>query len=564
MHVLSEHTVFIFIAQLGIILLFARIFGEISVRLGQPIIVGEVLAGIILGPSIFGNIWTDAYMFLFPQNGPQPYLLQGISWLCVLFLLLITGLEIDFRAALKQGKHSMIIALLALIATFSLVFVGANYLPEYLFPHSANPLHVKLFLAIALAVVSIPVIAKILFDLKVLRSEVGLNVITSGVICDVWGWVIVAIIIALISEGSITLLTIVKPLFSMLLYIFFAWNYGARIVDKLFAYLGFKSLDTTSILTILFSLALLNGAIAHLLGIHVIFGAFISGIMAGESEKITPYIRQWVQDFIFAIFAPIFFVLIGMQLKLDQTESIMPIFFLLVVSSIARISSAYFGGLAGGLGQKNAFAVACGLNTQGTMGIIVALIGFEMAIFTEEMFSVIVIVCVLTSLFVGPLLKWAIKGVRRPLAEFFDQEHIFLDVEGKTKMEVITNMAQMMAERKIIDNAEKIKEAIWERELTFSTAIGEGIAIPHARMEKFDEPILCFFRLKNPIDYGSPDNKPVRLLFLELTADNDDGMHLNLMAQVTRFISKEENREKLLSTNKEEEIHHILSFDEKA
>jgi Kef-type K+ transport system membrane component KefB/mannitol/fructose-specific phosphotransferase system IIA component (Ntr-type) len=564
LHVLSEHTVFIFVAQLGIILLFARILGEIFVRLGQPIIVGEVVAGIFLGPAIFGYFFPGGYMFLFPQIGEQPYLLQAISWLCVIFLLLITGLEIDFNSALKQGKHSVIISLIALASTFGVTYFSAQYLPDYLFPADIDPVHVRLFVAIALAVVAIPVIAKILFDLKILRSEVGLNILTTGVVSDVWGWSVLAVIVSLIAQGNLTVLTIIKPIFAMIAYVYLAHRYGALIVNKIFNLLGYEKLDTTAVLSILFGLALLNGAIAHLIGIHVIFGAFISGIMAGESEKITPYIRQWVQDFIFGVFAPIFFVLIGMQLKVSRPESLIPIFALLIITSVVKISAAYVGGIIGGLGKKNAFAIACGLNTQGTMGIIVALIGYEMGVFNEEMFSVIVIICVLTSLFVGPLLKWAIRGVQRPLAKFFDQEHVFLDIEGTTKEEIVDNMARLLFERKIVDNELELRNAVFERELTFSTAIGEGIALPHARMLSVTEPILCFFRLKNAVDYNSPDNKPVQLLFLELTADNDDGMHLNLMSQVTRFVSKADNREKLLNCTKEEEVHSIMSFDEKA
>ncbi|MFT5169618.1 MAG: Kef-type K+ transport system membrane component KefB/mannitol, partial [Candidatus Omnitrophota bacterium] len=443
-------------------------------------------------------------------------------------------------------------------------YFSAQYLPDYLFPADIDPVHVRLFVAIALAVVAIPVIAKILFDLKILRSEVGLNILTTGVVSDVWGWSVLAVIVSLIAQGNLTVLTIIKPIFAMIAYVYLAHRYGALIVNKIFNLLGYEKLDTTAVLSILFGLALLNGAIAHLIGIHVIFGAFISGIMAGESEKITPYIRQWVQDFIFGVFAPIFFVLIGMQLKVSRPESLIPIFALLIITSVVKISAAYVGGIIGGLGKKNAFAIACGLNTQGTMGIIVALIGYEMGVFNEEMFSVIVIICVLTSLFVGPLLKWAIRGVQRPLAKFFDQEHVFLDIEGTTKEEIVDNMARLLFERKIVDNELELRNAVLERELTFSTAIGEGIALPHARMLSVTEPILCLFRLKNAVDYNSPDNKPVQLLFLELTADNDDGMHLNLMSQVTRFVSKADNREKLLNCTKEEEVHSIMSFDEKA
>jgi PTS system nitrogen regulatory IIA component len=121
-----------------------------------------------------------------------------------------------------------------------------------------------------------------------------------------------------------------------------------------------------------------------------------------------------------------------------------------------------------------------------------------------------------------------------------------------------------MEKRNITTADQHVKQALWEREKVMSTAIGDGIALPHARLAKLKEPILCFFRLRNPVDFSSPDNKPVQLLFLELTNRDDDGMQLNLIAQVARFISSEENRQKLLSCDKEEDVEHILTFDEKA
>jgi len=164
---------------------------------------------------------------------------------------------------------------------------------------------------------------------------------------------------------------------------------------------------------------------------------------------------------------------------------------------------------------------------------------------------------------VGPLLQWALKGVKRPLAQYFDREHVFLDVSGKDKATVIQDMARKMAERKIIQDKNYVRNAIMQREESMSTAIGGGVALPHARLKKLASPVLCFFRLREPIDFDSPDEVPVQLLFLELTDKNDDGMQLNLISQVARFISVEENKKRLLECEREDEIHHILSMDEK-
>ena len=563
MQVLSENDVFIFVAQLGIIILFARIFGDLAKGLNQPIIVGEVVAGIILGPMVFGRFFPQWHAFLFPASGVHPYLLQGISWLCVLFLLLITGLEIDFRASIKQGRICFLVASLGLILTFLGSYLAVQLLPPYFYPAGVPPGHVNLMITMALSVVAIPVIAKILFDLKILRSEVGVNILTSGVLSDILGWTLLAVLIAVIEGGKLSAWSVLQPIGIMAVYLTISLTMGHRLVERFLDAVGYQKMDTTTTISFLFAMMLLNGAIAHLLGIHVIFGAFVAGIIAGESEKITPYLRQWIQDFIFAVFAPIFFVLIGMQLQFSRGDIWMPILGLLLVSSLCRIGGGVLGGVWSGLGRRNALTVACGLNTQGTMGIIVALIAYEMHLFNADTFSLVVTVCILTALVVGPLLKWAIKGVRRSLAQYFDHQHIFLDLPAGSKKEVIAAMARLMRQRKIIQDEKAIEEAIWERERVMSTAIGEGVALPHARLPALKQPVLCFFRASEPVDFESPDNRPVRLFFLELTDSNDDGMQLNLIAQVTRFIAQEKNRQRLLACKTEEDVLHLLSFDDR-
>jgi len=561
---LSEHDVFIFVAQLGVIILLAHIFGVIARKLKQPVLVGEVIAGIVLGPSVFGAVLPKLQATIFPVESIHNHLLQGLSWLCVLFLLTITGIEIDVRASLRHAQRSILTSIIGIFLPFVCVFGLTAFLPERFYPQGIDPIYVKLLFSIALAVVAIPVIAKILFDLKMLRSIVGLSIVTAGVLCDIWGWAVLAVIISLIDTGSISLMQIGQTLGIMGAYIVVVITAGRPLVEKMFDWLKVKRDEPTTVLSVLFGLALLNGAICHLLGLHVVLGAFFAGLMAGESPKLTPYIRQSVQDLIFGIFAPIFFVLVGMQLRFDNGGNWGILLGILVVTTAIKIASGFIGSVLSGIGRRNSFCVACGLSTQGTMGIIVALIGVDLGVFNQELFSIVVFVSVVTALLIGPLLKWATKGVQRPLAKYFDADHVFLDVEGKNKEDIIARMAALMAERGIIKDPARIQEAIWSRESEMSTAIGDGIALPHARVPDLAQPILCLFRLKIPIEFDSPDNKPVQILFLELTDINDHGMQLNLIAQVSRFLLSPRNREKLLSVKKAEEIHQALSFDEKA
>jgi len=397
MGTITEYEIFIFIAQLGIIIFIARVVGEFAKRLKQPIIVGELITGIILGPSIVGRFFPDFYQTLFPETGPNAYLLHGFAWLCVIFLLLMTGLEIDLTAAMRHGKQNLLTSLFGVILPFSFIVGLSAFLPQSFFPLDQNRVHISLLLATALSVVAIPVIATILFDLKILRSNVGLNIITSGVLSDMLGWSILAVIVALNSQGFVSVLSVVKPVAIIAMYFAVALTAGRWITDRILDLVDLKLKESAAMMAFLFAFALINGAIAHLLGIHVIFGAFVAGLMAGESKRITPHMRQATQDFIFSLFAPVFFVLVGMQLTFRNDFSWLFIFILLAVSSIGKISGAYLGALASGLGRKNALTIGVGINTQGPMGVIVALIGRELGLFNEEVFFTIVVISVATS-----------------------------------------------------------------------------------------------------------------------------------------------------------------------
>ncbi len=559
---LSETDVFIFITQLGLIVLAARLFGEFAKRLNLPILVGEVVAGIVLGPAVFGKFLPGWQSFVFPQSGAHNDLLEGISWLCAFFLLLLTGLEIDFQASLKHGKQNILTSLLGFLFPFLSILALSNFLPASFYKNPAAAHYTNLLLATALSVASVPVIGKILFDLKIFRSNVGLNIITSSVLSDIWEWSTLLVIIALATHESLTVFGILKPLLAMFLFLTAAFTFGRLAIDKIFDFLDIKAEDAAAVLAFLFSLTLLNGTISHLLGIHVVFGAFITGLAVGESNRITPYMRQSIQDFIFGIFAPIFFALIGMQLRFDMSQSWIYFLILFFVASLGKISGAFLGALFGGIGRKNALAVGCGLNTQGAMGVVVALIGVDLGLFGKDLFSIIVMISIVSSLLVGPLLKWSMRGVRRPLVKYFTPKHIFLNVSGQNKHEVIDQMVRLMRGRSIVEDSELVRKSIWQREESLSTAIGDGVALPHARIANFKTPILCFFKLSKPVDFDSPDNVPVQLLFLGLTDSNDDGMQLNLISQVARFLSAPDHRRRLLSSEREEEIYSILSLDE--
>ena len=283
---LSQNDLVILLLAISIMLIFSRIASELGKRLGMPMVMGELLVGVALGPTVFGSIAPDLYTTIFPftENTHFSIALDAILSLSVILLLFITGLELRFSLFLRHGKTALSTGLGSMILPFVSGFILAWLFPHWFSVIKNSPTHLlfSLFLGTAMSISALPVIARILLDMKLLKTEIGAVIIASAVFNDVVGWIIFSFILSLVNKnnggGSVT-----QSLVSFVVFALFMLIVGRFVLNRILPWIQTKLSWPGGVLAFSLSLCLLCAAFTEFIHIHAILGAFIAGLAIGDS-----------------------------------------------------------------------------------------------------------------------------------------------------------------------------------------------------------------------------------------------------------------------------------------
>lgn len=412
----SPHDIFILLLQVGVLLLVARVCGHAAQYYGQPAVVGELLGGILIGPSVLGALFPITKTLLIPQTPVQGYLLELVSLFGALFLLLITGMETDLRLIKRHLKTAIGMSLSGLMLTFSLSFFLGQNLPASLLVDPANSTIFALFLATAISIASIPVIAKVLMDLNLIRREVGQIILAAGMFDDTIGWVILSIVMGLSTGVGISAFAAGKIIAQVILFLVLALTVGRWLIRKIIIFMEGHGAGTGEFLSLTFVLMCAFGALTQFLHIEALFGAFILGLILGQIRQMPVGVHSQIESFTLSIFAPVFFAVVGLKinvLHLFEPTLIVVSLLVLVVASVGKIGGAYFGArVIGGKDGWTAFSLASALNARGAIGIIVATIGLNEKILSQDMFSIVVLMSVVTSVMAPVMMRWSVHHIK--------------------------------------------------------------------------------------------------------------------------------------------------------
>jgi Kef-type K+ transport system membrane component KefB/nucleotide-binding universal stress UspA family protein len=401
---LSGHAVFLLLVQLALLVAVARIGAEISKRLGLPAVVGELTAGIALGPSLLGHYYPNAFATLFPPDPQQYHLLDAFGTVGMSLLLLLTGLETDLRLLRNLGRAALIASVMGMVLPFGLGFALGYYMPtEYLADPSSRILF-SLFLATAMSISAMPVIAKILIDLDLTKRNIGLVILSAGVVDDTVGWLILSLIAAAATHGVVRIqdlgLTVAYLAIFILVTIFVLYpilRVGVRIATE-----HFKASDSDLVLVIVTTF--LCAAATERIGVHPVFGAFVAGIVFHQVPRLRKETIARLESVTFGVLAPIFFGIVGLRVNLWSLGggggSMLVI--VIAVACVGKLVGCSLGAYWGGLRFWEAASIAVAMNARGAMEIVVATIGLSLGILTPQMFSIIVMVAIFTS-FLAPV-----------------------------------------------------------------------------------------------------------------------------------------------------------------
>src|SRR3954470_2840400 len=372
MRALSEHAVFIFLLQFGLMLAGARVLGALARKLRQPSVLGELLAGILLGPAIFGHLWPAGHAAIFPADQTQEHLLEMLSWLGMIFLILRTGLELDLRLLRMLGRAAFFASALGILLPFVTGFGLAHWVPQSLLPRGSDRTVFALFLATAMSISAVKVIAKTLLDLKLTRRDVGAIILAASIADDTVGWVLLSIVSSIAMSGAVSPAAVLRPLGATLLVIAGAALIGRPIVRRLVGWIergrGIEHSTTSAVVVLTFALA----ALTEKLGIHAVFGAFIAGLLITSLPRVRQATLDSLDSVILGVFAPIFFVYTGLKVT---TLSLPPAGItaaILGLAIVGKVVGAGLGARLGGMRLASALAVGIGMSSRGSMGLGVA------------------------------------------------------------------------------------------------------------------------------------------------------------------------------------------------
>ena len=415
---LSEHEVLVFLVQLALLVGVARVLGWIAKSIGQPPVVGELLAGVLLGPTIMGRFAPETFEWVFGE-ATVTSLMFGMAWLGVIMLLIVIGFETDLAIISRFRGAALSVAAGALLVPLGSVAAVAFLVPDSFVGEGVDRIVFAGFLALALSVAALPVVAKILQDLGFLRRNFGQVTLAAGMTMDAFGWLVLAALSGIALDGfkpdrlAISFLGLL--IFLVLGFTVFRW-----LLDRLFRYVMAAGSSGTAAVSITLVAALIGGAITQALNLEAILGAYIVGILVAGLRHQLPQVRRILETITAAFFAPIFFAFSGLRVDvglLDTGEVVGWSVALIALAVVAKLIGTLAGGFFGGIRGREALALGAGLSALGAMGIVVAIVGLNLGVVSETGYTVMVLAAIVTSVLAPQLIKLVVRGWETPAHE---------------------------------------------------------------------------------------------------------------------------------------------------
>jgi Kef-type K+ transport system membrane component KefB/nucleotide-binding universal stress UspA family protein len=404
----------VFIVEIIALMVVGRLLGEAMLRLGQPAVMGQLIAGLLLGPSFFGLLFPDAQHLLFPKTAEQTAMIDAISQFGILLLLLLTGMETDLKLVRQTGRASLFASLMGIVIPF-LCGVGlGEVLPDSMLPNPEKRLITSLFLGTALSIASVKIVAMVVREMNFMRRVVGQVILASAIIDDSIGWIIVSIIFSLALHGSVEAGSLAQSILGTVLFMVASLTIGRRAVFFVIRWVNDNFVSEFAVITAILVIMGLMALITHLIGVHTVLGAFIAGLLVGESPILTRHIDEQLRGVITAFFAPVFFGIAGLTADLTILADPKIALFtvgLILVASIGKFTGAFVGAELGGLTRREGFALACGMNARGSTEVIIATVGLSMGALSQDLFTMIVAMAILTTMAMPPTLRWALARI---------------------------------------------------------------------------------------------------------------------------------------------------------
>jgi Kef-type K+ transport system membrane component KefB len=387
---------------LTVIMITARVVGVLFARVNQPAVIGEVVGGIILGPSLLGRLSPDAAAFLFPADA-APFL-GVISQIGVILYMFLIGLELDLGVLRARLSMTIVISQASIVVPFALGGALAFVLFESLAPGGVPLSSFLLFLGVSMSITAFPVLARILGDRGLQKTSMGTLALTCAAINDAIAWCLLAFVVGVMQATPMAALRTVGLTF---LYIAAMLTVGRRVVVRAVARLDRSDRIGEHTLALVLVGVLLSAVATELIGIHAIFGAFLIGAIIPHHSQVSAQAHQRLADIVRVMFLPAFFAFTGLRTEIGLLQSVqdwMLCGVIIVVATAGKFGGTTLAARLMGLDWRDSAALGILMNTRGLVELIVLNIGLDLGVITPRLFTMLVIMALVTTMMTSPIL----------------------------------------------------------------------------------------------------------------------------------------------------------------
>ncbi|MEV6907373.1 cation:proton antiporter [Amycolatopsis sp. NPDC051071] len=409
---ISAHSMLVFLLQLGLLLGLALALGRLAVKLTMPAVVGELTAGVLIGPSVLANLAPGLSAWLMPHDAAQLNLLDAVGQLGVLLLVGITGVHVDLKLVRRKGMTAGWVSAGGLLVPLGLG-VGLGFLlPASLIPAGTDRAVFALFLGVAMGVSAIPVIAKTLLEMRLLHRDIGQLIVSAAAVDDIIGWLLLSVVSALAVTGLLAG-QVALSIAGLLAVLLFTVVVGRPLVNAALR-LASRSAEPGPGIATAVVLLLLAAAGTHALGMEPVLGTLLCGMLIGSSKHIDLARLAPLRTVVLAVLAPIYFATAGLRMDLTALRDpavLGSAALVLLIAVLGKFAGAYLGARAGRLSHWEGLALGSGLNARGVIQVIVAIVGLRLGVLNTATYTIIVLVAIVTSLMAPPTLRYAVRRI---------------------------------------------------------------------------------------------------------------------------------------------------------
>ncbi|MBX2966331.1 MAG: cation:proton antiporter [Cyclobacteriaceae bacterium] len=551
-----EHPLAILLAQIVTIILVARVFGWAARKIGQPTVIGEMIAGIVLGPSLIGLYFPEFSAALFPTQSLGN--LQFLSQIGLILFMYVVGMELDLNVLRNKAQDAIVVSHASIIFPFTLGLGLAYFLYESFAPQNIQFSSFGLFIGIAMSITAFPVLARIVQERGIHKTRLGTIAITCAAADDITAWCLLAAVIAIVKAGSFT-----SSLYVILLavgYVFLMIKVVRPFLKQVGDLHTSREHMSKPIVGIFFLTLIISSYITEVIGIHALFGAFMAGAIMPENVKFRNIFIEKVEDVAMVLLLPLFFVFTGLRTQIGLLNDI----YLWKIAGaiiLVAVTGKFLGSALAakfvGQSWKDSLTLGALMNTRGLMELVVLNIGYDLGVLSPEIFAMMVIMALVTTFMTGPaldLINWIFKSRKEETPEEVGQPDKFKILisfghpeRGRSLLRLANSFIRKLNENVSVtalhltasNELHHYNEAEYERE-SFAPLISEA--------QGLNQKITTLFKTSNDIDSDIAEvanNGDYDLLLIGVGQSIFEG---SLLGKVLGFTTRIINPGKLLNT----------------